>query len=191
MYKSMYSQENKSIKKHSNKTYNSKLYTGINKEGNIYKGDRVFNPLAYSCHKGRGLSNTIIQRKPVSANRKPAHDQLLIDIATQFPHLKSAESPRLGYTPTDETSSNTQEKAENVINNWHAYLGAGIKTKNIQNIEDPNRLFSDDNKKSIRFSEHERGSIGTTKAHYHKETWRHPLVAGGQGEVDNQIQRIQ
>ena len=38
-------------------------------------------------------------------------------------------------------------------------------------MTDADRLFSSDGTRSIRFSPHEMDSMGTTKFHFHEETW--------------------
>lgn len=75
-------------------------------------------------------------------------------------------------TKTIETKAPTQMKSEYAVDAWNEYLGPNQTDINpLTHKNDPNRIFATDNNRSIRFSSHEMNSIGTTKAHFHFETW--------------------
>ena len=84
----------------------------------------------------------------------------------------------------NETKSGKAVREKNVVDDWDDFLG-----KDQTNIDprdglpDPDRIWSADGTRSIRYGAHEMGS-SPTKHHYHKETW-HPT------HVDNVLQRIQ
>ncbi|MEH7652943.1 pre-toxin TG domain-containing protein, partial [Bacillus safensis] len=63
-------------------------------------------------------------------------------------------------------------KPQDATNKWEEFLGEG-EYSNIHPIKgtsDPNRIFSADGKRSIRYGNHEMGSK-PTKHHYHEEIW--------------------
>jgi len=63
-------------------------------------------------------------------------------------------------------------KASNVVQAWEDYLGTGVTNINPRtNIPDPDRIFSADGTRAIRFGPHEMDSLGTPKGHFHYETW--------------------
>lgn len=73
-----------------------------------------------------------------------------------------------------ETKAPNAIKTSEVTNSWDNYLGSN--TTNIHPITgkpDPNRIFSSNATKSIRFGNHEMNSVGTTKAHFHYEAWNY------------------
>lgn len=60
---------------------------------------------------------------------------------------------------------------------WDEYLGENVTNINTRTGEvDPDRIFSADGTRSIRFGQHEMDSFGTTKAHFHVETWTYDEV---------------
>lgn len=71
-----------------------------------------------------------------------------------------------------ETKAPNAIKTSEVTNSWDNYLGSDITNIHpITGKPDPNRIFSSDVTKSIRFGNHEMNSVGTTKAHFHYEEW--------------------
>ena len=81
-------------------------------------------------------------------------------------------------------------KSTKVTNVWDNYLGKN--TTNIHprtGVADPNRIFSADGIKSIRFGNHEMGSMGTPKGHFHYETWTYDAATDTM-TVTNTLQRI-
>ncbi len=62
-------------------------------------------------------------------------------------------------------------------------------TKPRTEASDLDRIFSADQMRSIRFGSHEMSSIGTTKAHFHCETWSYN-AAEDIMTVTNTLQRI-
>lgn len=98
--------------------------------------------------------------------------------------------PGQGYHK--ETTSPKPVKAANVTAEQQAFLGPGPYT-NIHprtGVPDPTRIVSADGKRSIRYGDHEKASAGTTKHHYHEETWTYDPVNDVMN-VDNVIRRIQ
>ena len=81
-------------------------------------------------------------------------------------------------------------KSTDVTDAWDNYLGEN--TTNINPITgevDPNRLFSLDGTKSIRFGNHEMASLNTPKGHFHYETWIYDATTDIM-MVTNILQRI-
>lgn len=73
---------------------------------------------------------------------------------------------------TIETKAPNTMKMSEATDAWDDFLGNGQHDVNpLTGKRDANRLFSADSTKSIRFSPHEMNSLGTTKAHFHFETW--------------------
>ena len=84
------------------------------------------------------------------------------------------------YKPSESTKTITDPEVKNpntikysdATDAWDSYLGKNQTNINPRTgLPDNNRLFSSDGTRSIRFSKHEMDSIGTTKAHFHYETW--------------------
>jgi hypothetical protein len=81
-------------------------------------------------------------------------------------------------------------KSSDVTASWDNYLGPNQTNINPRTGQvDPNRIFSTDGTKSIRFDSHEMNSMGTTKFHYHMETWTYDAAADTM-TVTNTLQRI-
>lgn len=99
-------------------------------------------------------------------------------------------SPSTKVVTTPEVKAPNAIKLDDVTNTWDNYLG-----KNTTNINprtggiDPNRIFSADGTKSIRYGNHEMGSMGTTKGHFHYETWTYDAATDTM-TVSNTLQRI-
>ncbi len=89
-----------------------------------------------------------------------------------------------GYDrPEVETKSGKAVKQKNATDEWDNFLGD--KQTNIDprdGLPDPDRIWSADGKRSIRFGEHEMNSK-PNKLHYHQETWH-------DDKVENVLQRI-
>ncbi|ATW25288.1 RHS repeat-associated core domain-containing protein [Candidatus Formimonas warabiya] len=81
-------------------------------------------------------------------------------------------------------------KSSEVTNRWNSYLGENTTNINPRTGQvDPNRIFSADGTKSVRFDSHEMNSMGTPKFHYHEETWTYDAVNDTM-TVTNTLQRI-
>lgn len=87
-----------------------------------------------------------------------------------------------GYKPSENTKIITEPEVKNpttikysdTTDAWDSYLGKNQTDINPRTgLVDKNRLFSAVGTRSIRFSKHEMDSIGTTKAHFHYETWNY------------------
>ena len=81
-------------------------------------------------------------------------------------------SARTQINNLPETKAPNALKASEVTNSWDNYLGSN--TTNVHPITsrpDPNRIFSSDATRSIRLGNHEMKSFGTTKSHFHYESW--------------------
>ncbi|MBU2714247.1 HINT domain-containing protein, partial [Zooshikella harenae] len=89
-----------------------------------------------------------------------------------------------GYDrPEIETKSGKAVKQKNATDEWDNFLGD--KQTNIDprdGLPDPDRIWSADGKRSIRFGDHEMNSK-PNKLHYHQETWH-------DDKVENVLQRI-
>ncbi|WP_444897336.1 polymorphic toxin-type HINT domain-containing protein [Microbulbifer sp. SSSA005] len=85
--------------------------------------------------------------------------------------------------PEVETKSGKAVKQKNATNEWDNFLGD--KQTNIDprdGLPDPDRIWSADGERSIRFGDHEMNSK-PNKLHYHQETWH-------DDKVENVLQRI-
>ncbi|GAA0756069.1 hypothetical protein [Clostridium sartagoforme] len=81
------------------------------------------------------------------------------------------KAPKMNYL--DEVKAPNPVRTKNVTSEWDNFLGKGPHS-NINpytNNVDSNRIFSADGARSIRFGNHEMGSYGTNKFHYHEEIW--------------------
>jgi RHS repeat-associated protein len=90
-----------------------------------------------------------------------------------------------GYDrPEIETRSGRAVKDTGAVGDWDDFLGP-----NQTNIDprtgqvDPDRIWSADGNRSIRYGEHEMNSA-PNKQHYHRETWH-------ETHVENELQRVQ
>lgn len=90
----------------------------------------------------------------------------------------------------------SETKPPNAINYSDAidlcddFLGPNITNVNPRTgLPDPNRIISFDGTRSIRFSNHEMNSIGTSKAHFHYETWSYDVINDVMN-VTNTLQRM-
>ncbi len=73
-----------------------------------------------------------------------------------------------------ESSNPTQMKKADAVDAWDDYLGNQQTNYNpYKGVNDPNRIFSSDGTRSIRFGNHEMDSWGTSKAHFHFERWEY------------------
>ena len=84
-----------------------------------------------------------------------------------------------------EVKSGKSVRSQNAVDDWDDFLGTNQTDINpFTGEKSADRIWSEDGNRSIRFGEHEMGSMGTTKSHYHKETWYDDYVV-------NELQRIQ
>ena len=101
---------------------------------------------------------------------------------------EGVESIGRGYHK--EVFGNKPVKVEDAVDMWDDFLGP----KPHNNIHprtgqpDPNRIFSQDGTKSIRFGNHEMYSK-PTKFHYHEEIWTYDPIDNVMN-VDNIVIRI-
>ncbi|HFQ5356380.1 RHS repeat-associated core domain-containing protein [Vibrio vulnificus] len=85
--------------------------------------------------------------------------------------------------PEIETKSGTSVKQKNATDEWDEFLGSDQTNIDPRDgLPDPDRIWSADGKRSIRFGEHEMNSK-PNKLHYHQETWH-------DDKVENVLQRI-
>ena len=98
---------------------------------------------------------------------------------------------RLYDRPEVETYNGNAVKDTNATDDWDEFLGA--EQTNIDprgGMVDPDRIWSKDGARSIRYGDHEMGNLpdGSTakesKHHYHRETWK-------DDQVENDLQRVQ
>ncbi|MEM6406532.1 MAG: RHS repeat-associated core domain-containing protein, partial [Pseudomonadota bacterium] len=89
-----------------------------------------------------------------------------------------------GYDrPETETRSGTSVKQKDAVDKWDEFLGPDQTNIDPRDgLPDPDRIWSTDGKRSIRFGEHEMNSK-PNKLHYHQETWY-------DDKVENVLQRI-
>ena len=86
--------------------------------------------------------------------------------------------------PEVEIKSGTPVKDRDAIDDWDDFLGPNQTDIDPRDgLPDPDRIWSGDGKRSIRYGEHEMKSK-PNKHHYHKETWF-------DDHVENVLQRVQ
>jgi len=92
-----------------------------------------------------------------------------------------------GYDrPEIETRSSRAVKQKDVLKRWNDFLGP-----NQTNIDprdgqvDPDRIWSADGKRSIRFGPHETKGDKKGMMHYHEETWCDDRVENVYQKVQN------
>ena len=91
------------------------------------------------------------------------------DLSPGKAQKKSAKPEIVKHT---EVKAPTQINASEVTNRWDNFLGKMQTNRNPYTGKiDPNRIFSMDGTKSIRFGQHEMNSMLTTKFHFHEEKW--------------------
>lgn len=74
--------------------------------------------------------------------------------------------------PHGETKASQQIKTTDVTDYWDNFLGSNQTNINPRTGQvDADRIFSADGTRSRRFGNHEMNSMGTTKFHFHEETW--------------------
>ncbi len=89
-----------------------------------------------------------------------------------------------GYDrPEIETKSGVAVKQKDATDRWDDFLGPDQTNIDPRDgLPDPDRIWSADGKRSIRFGDHEMSSK-PNKMHYHQETWY-------EDRVENVLQRI-
>ena len=89
-----------------------------------------------------------------------------------------------------EVKSPSQIKSSDAVDAWDDFLGPDQTSINrFTGMNDPNRIFSPDGTKSIRFGGHEMDAIGTKNAHFHYEYWVYYKFSN-KIYVDNILQRL-
>ncbi len=151
-----------------------------------YYAVSILNPLSVSGKINSGVNIS----KAVTSTTKSLK---AVDTATKEAPLLRLDLQTFAKNPSDDLvakgtgkipSSNTKVielpektaprpvKPQDATNKWEEFLGEG-EYRNIHPIKgtsDPNRIFSADGKRSIRYGNHEMGSK-PTKHHYHEEMW--------------------
>ena len=93
-------------------------------------------------------------------------------------------------TRAPEVKSPVSVKATEATGQWDEFLGEGQTNINpLTKQPDPNRIFSADGTRSIRFGNHEMNSMNTTKFHYHEENWMFDPVNDTM-TVNNTLKRV-
>ena len=94
------------------------------------------------------------------------------------------------FVSAPEVKLPTQIKSNDAVKDWNTFLGDNpINIHPRTGQPDPDRLFSADGTKSIRFGSHEMKSLSTPKGHYHKEYWNYNYETN-EVTVENFLQRI-
>ena len=102
------------------------------------------------------------------------------------PAIDSPERPisRTYDRPEIERPSGKAVKDTDAVEDWDDFLGSDQTDVDPRDgLPDPDRIWSTDGKRSIRYGEHEMNST-PRKQHYHKETWH-------EDSVENELQRVQ
>jgi hypothetical protein len=123
----------------------------------------------------------------VSGAKVRAVSGIVADVAKGTGRVPSA-STKVNLAP--EIKAPNAMRSSNVTNSWDNYLGKNTTNINPRTgLADPNRIFSADGSRAIRFGSHEMNSLGTPKGHFHFETWRYDAV-NDVFNVTNTLQRI-
>ena len=96
--------------------------------------------------------------------------------------------PGRGYHK--EVYANKPVKVTEAVDKWEDFLGPGEYTDihPRTGLKDPDRIFSADGKRSIRFGPHEMNSK-PSKFHYHEEVWTYDPINNVMN-VDNTVVRM-
>lgn len=96
--------------------------------------------------------------------------------------------PGRGYHK--EVYANKPVKVTEAVDKWEDFLGPGeyTDTHPRTGLKDPDRIFSADGKRSIRFGSHEMNSK-PSKFHYHEEVWTYDTINNVMN-VDNTVVRM-
>ena len=96
--------------------------------------------------------------------------------------------PGRGYHK--EVYANKPVKVTEAVDKWDEFLGPGEYTDihPRTGLKDPDRIFSADGKRSIRFGSHEMNSK-PSKFHYHEEIWTYDPINNVMN-VDNTVVRV-
>ena len=82
------------------------------------------------------------------------------------------DTRKIMYNYGGEIKAQSQIKANEALDAWDDFLGEGQTSYNkFTGMDDPDRIFSADGTRSIRFGGHEMDTLGTRKAHFHYEVW--------------------
>jgi len=86
--------------------------------------------------------------------------------------------------PEIEVKSGKAVRAQGATEDWDDFLGPNQTNIDPRDgMPDPDRIWSKDGQRSVRFGGHEMDS-SPSKFHYHRETWE-------AGQVTNELQRVQ
>ena len=101
---------------------------------------------------------------------------------------KANNIPGRGYHK--EVYANKPVKVTEAVDKWDEFLGPGEYTDihPRTGLKDPDRIFSADGKRSIRFGSHEMNSK-PSKFHYHEEIWTYDPINNVMN-VDNTVVRV-
>ena len=101
---------------------------------------------------------------------------------------KADNIPGRGYHK--EVYANKPVKVTEAVDKWDEFLGPGEYTDihPRTGLKDPDRIFSADGKRSIRFGSHEMNSK-PSKFHYHEEIWTYDPINNVMN-VDNTVVRV-
>lgn len=98
-------------------------------------------------------------------------------------HNSCAPKSRGYDRPEIETKSGVAVKQKDATDKWDDFLGPDQTNIDPRDgLQDPDRIWSADGKRSIRFGDHEINSK-PNKMHYHQETWH-------DDRVENVLQRV-
>ncbi len=113
------------------------------------------------------------------------HEYLVGQSAVRVHNTYDEGVPSRGYDrPEVETRSGTAVTDRRAVDDWDDFLGpdqTGIDPRD--GLPDPDRIWSGDGRRSIRYGPHEMGSR-PNRQHYHRETW-------SEEGVRNELQRVQ
>ena len=112
---------------------------------------------------------------PIVSGLGEAADAITIShkIANTFDATDDLNGARkVMYNFGGEGKLGNQIKANDALDAWDDFLGEGQTSYNkYTGMNEPDRIFSADGTRSIRFGGHEMDSLGTRKAHFHYEIW--------------------
>lgn len=132
-------------------------------------------PKASSYKKTSKVKKTISKGKPKSSNTKNWSNFIKGNKSSKVKtHKPSKKTQVINH---GEVKASNQIETSKVTDMWDEFLGKNQTNINPRTGEvDLDRIFSADGTKSVRFGKHEMKSMGTTKFHFHQETWEYDAL---------------
>jgi hypothetical protein len=144
-----------------------------------YNGSVLAGQISTALWNGPHISTNLgfqlvpINGEPIRFNLAPSLPSYQVNATSQSSNSNNTPASRdYGNTPFQEIPSGTAVRQKNVLNDWNNFLGSNQTNIDPRDgLVDPDRIWSADGQRSIRFGDHETGNSNPNRWHYHKETW--------------------